>query len=189
MFNFNTFIMRKFYFLGFLIMFGVVSFAISCGKSEVTNSNSKKEDNDEFKLNEATWVGSSENDSKFWYLKMLVSFGHSAADCGNKCVKILGEQGHADCRGFGNTCTKIVDAYCSVSQWGGGVMLTLVDTTVFGRTLDFDFPDRTLFIINPLNNTDLWLNIPEQLLVRDSTGGTFVIHDIWFSEEPELENK
>jgi hypothetical protein len=181
--------MKKFIFFNLLVMYAIVFFVISCNKSEVITSNSKNEGNDEFNLNEATWVSSSENDSKFWYLKMLISVGHTAAQCGNKCVKILGELGHIDCRGYGNACTKIVDAYCSLYQEGGGFMLTLVDTTVFGKTLDFDFPDRTLFITNPLNNTDLWLNIPEQLLVRDSIGVFFVIHDIWFSEEPELENK
>jgi len=177
--------------LNLLVMFAIVLIAISCNKSEVVTSTTKNEGNDYPKQNYATWISSSENQSKFWYLKIAITIGHNASDCGNKCVKIFGEQGHIDCRGFGNVCTKIVDVgvQFSMGQNGEDIMLILNDTDVFGETLVYDFPDRTFFITNPLNNKDLWLNVPEQLLLRDSIGLPFVIRDIWFSEEPELENK
>jgi len=185
--------MKKFIFY-LAVMFAIVFFASSCNKNDVITSSgllTNNESNDEPKQNVATWISSNENHAKFWYMKISISIGHNASDCGNKCVKLLGEQGHADCRGFGNICSKIVDVGVEYSsgQNGEGIILTLFDTDVFGETLDFDFPERTFFITNPQNNTDLWLNIPEQLLLRDSIGLPFVIRDIWFSEEPELENK
>jgi hypothetical protein len=181
--------MKKINLFYLLILLAIVLIAFSCNKNDVISSSgllSNNESNDDPKSNEFTWVTSGENHSKFLYGKIQISVGHNASDCGNKCVKILGEQGHVDCRGYGNVCSRIVDVQFA---YNNGVSLILVDTAAFGDDLDYLIPDRTLFISNPQNNTDFWLNIPEQLLVRNSTGVPFVIYDVWFSEEPELENK
>ena len=173
-------------------MFVIVLIAFSCKKNEgIASSNnlSSNESGDVLKENVATWVCSGEGNSKSWFFKIVIKVGHSAADCGNKCVKIFGEQGHINCRGFGNVCNKTFDAIYSIGSNGEDLTLILKDPDVFGEDLDFDLPDRTLFITNPLNNNELWLNIPEQLLKRDSIGIPFAIHNIWFSENPELENK
>jgi hypothetical protein len=190
MFNFNTFIMKKIKIFWFLVLGALIFFAFSCSKNEVINSTDlflDNENNDKMKQNEATWISSSEELSKWWFLKITIKIGHTPADCGNKCVKIFGELGHIDCRGFGNVCTRIANA--KLIQDGGILKLVLEESDALCDDLDFLLPDRTLYITNPLNNTDLWLNIPEQVLLRDNNGVPFEILDIWFSEEPELENK
>lgn len=173
----------------FFILSAIALIAFACNKSENVISSeliSNHENDDDLKTNEATWIY-SHDDSKFLYLKMQISIGHTSNQCGNKCVKIFGQPGHIDCRGFGNVCSKIVDVHYSMEP-NGDLRLILCDTAVFGESLDMLLPDRTLFITNPQNNNELWLNIPEQLLIRDSESVPFVIHDIWFSENPELEN-
>ena len=182
--------MKKITFFHLFVLFAIVLIALSCNKSEVPipfDSFLENENNDDLRQNEATWATSSEENTKFWFLKIKISIGHTPADCGNKCVKILGELGHIDCRGFGNVCNHIVNA--RVIQSDGNLKLVLENPEDLGMDLDFLLPDRTLFITNPLNNADLWLNIPEQVLWRDNHGVPFEILDIWFSEEPELENK
>jgi len=182
--------MKKFNFYYLIAMFAIVLFACSCNKSDLITSSdlSDNESNNDSKQNAATWFSSGENGSKFWFLKINIKVGHTIEQCGGDCVKMFGEKGHIDCRGFGNVCNHIVDAQV-IQTSGGGIILALVNNNSFGDDLDFLIPDRSLYIINPLNNTDLWLNIPEQVLLRDDNGVPFEILDVWFSEEPELENK
>ena len=174
--------MKKLFIFCLFILTTTIFSAFKCGKDVKTPS-------DDLKKNEATWVRLEEDTTFFKYLEISVSIGHTAADCGNKCVKILGEQGHADCRGFGNACTRVFNARFLPGQLGEVNKLVLIDTELFGNFLEFHLPDRTFFISNPLNNSDIWLNIPDQLLVRENTNEPFVVHGIWFSEEPELENE
>jgi len=158
---------------------------LSCNKSEVITSSENEGDNN-LQRNEATWISKGDQ-SKLWWFRIKFLIGHTATDCGNKCVKIFGEFGHIDCMGFGNICNRSVTA--TLVQEGGCFKLVLDDPDGLGEDLDFSMPDRSLYITNPLNSTDLWLNIPEQTLLRDNNGVPFEILDIWFSEEPELENK
>jgi len=190
MFNFNTIIMKKFNLFNFLLLFAIFIITFSCNKNDTKISStvvSDNEGNDNFRENEATWITSGEANSKWWLLKIVMRIGHTIDQCGGKCVKIFGELGHIDCRGYGNVCNHVVIA--QLVQSTGGLMLVLEDPDSFGDDLDFFLPDRTFYITNPLNNSDLWLNIPEQVLTRTNSELPFEILDIWFSEEPELENK
>jgi len=183
--------MKKFNLFFFLLLFATVFITFSCKKSDAiitSGIDSDNESNENIHKNEATWITSGEEGSKWWIFKFKISIGHTAADCGNKCVMAFGEFGHIDCRGFGEVCNHTTTAKL-IQSTGGALMLVLEDPDIFGDELDFLFPDRALYITNPQNNTDLWLNIPEQVLLRDSNGVPFEILDIWFSEEPELENK
>jgi len=172
----------------FSVLFAIVLIAFSCNKREITSSDlSSEDDNNEQKQNVATWITSNEGQSKAMGLQISFLIGHTAAQCGNSCVKIFGQLGHIDCRGFGYICNHI--ASVRLVDDGGVLKLVFDDPDDLGDDLDFLFPDRTLQITNPQNNKDFWLNIPEQLLLRNSNNIPFEILDIWFSEEPELENK
>lgn len=147
----------------------------------------------EKKQNEATWM-SYENkdlDGGPWFrLKFLV--GHTAAQCGGGCIRIFGTTFHIDCVGFGEICNHTVNAELSKSEEKSDsdyYTLTLEGADDLGKFLEYSFSDRTFFITNPQNNTELWLNIPEQVLVRKDFEDLFIIHNVWFSEAPELENK
>jgi|GEM_PF-2194560 len=176
--------MKKLQFSGFMVILVFTFIFFSCSKSEIVSSSDplSNNENDDLKRNEATWI--SLDHSKGLQIKIKISVGHTVGDCGNKCVKVFGEYGHIDCRGFGNVCNHTITAQLV----NGGTTLILTDPDVFGAFLDFDFPDRSLFITNPQNSDELWLNIPEQLLIKDDEEDVFIIHNIWFSEEAELDN-
>jgi len=181
--------MKNTKFFPFLVLFAILLVAFSCNKREVITSSNLSSDDEIVnpKQNEATWIISSDGQSKGMGLQLAFFIGHTAVQCGNSCVKIFGQLGHIDCRGFGNVCNHI--ASVKLVDGGGALKLVFDDPDDLGDDLDFLFPDRTLQITNPQNNKDFWLNIPEQVLLRENNNVPFEILDIWFSEEPELENK
>ena len=104
-------------------------------------------------------------------------------------MKIFGQFAHMDCRGYGNICKLGFQAeFETINNPDNEIILIVSDIDSLGQDLEYPFPNRTLFITNPQNNTDLWLNIPEQILTREDLEQNFIIYDAWFSEEPELEN-
>jgi hypothetical protein len=104
-------------------------------------------------------------------------------------VKIFGVWTHLDCRGYGDVCRLIEKGRLTFDEETNEFIFTFLNADALGDDLDFPFPDRSFHITNPLNNEDLWLNAPEQILERICDTLPFVIHDIWFSEEQELENR
>lgn len=172
----------------FVIMFVFMLFVFSCSKSDVISSSNFNANNEniEMKQNEATWI-SNHDHSKGFLLNLKFFIGHTAEQCGNRCVKILGVPMHLDCRGFGNICNHIVNVEVATDMYDD-LILILTDLDSFGDFEEFQFPDRSFFITNPQNNTELWLNIPEQVLCRNSSDTSIIMCNIWFSEESELEN-
>jgi len=189
MFNLNTLFMKKSLFICVTAFFSCAVILLSCKKNESSSLTSLLKNDEDCNLhqNEATWIysGDSKRPKIFW----RVFVGHSLSDCGGKCIKLLGEWGHVDCVGYGETCKK--SAYASIEPGAEGDDFTLIleDADVLGIFLEYPFPDRALKITNPQNNTDLWLNIPEQYLHRESEKDFFILYNAWFSETAELENR
>jgi len=181
--------MKKFQFFSFITLLFACVFILSCNKSDVISSQdlSLDAENDDLKQNEATWLNIGSQKGLGIGLKIFV--GHTVQQCGGKCMKIFGEYGHIDCRGYGNVCNYSVIAYCSVGSDPDYMTLTLTDPNAFGEDLEYQLPDRSFLITNPKNNTEFWLNLPEQILERTDQETPFVIQNIWFSEEQELENE
>ena len=168
-----------------MAIFFFAAICFSCNKLDVITP-PEISDNDNQKRNEATWI--FDNNSKGWFLKLLYFSGHDISQCGGKCIKAFGDYGHIDCRGFGDACANAVRAIIS-SNGDGFYTITFEDAEEFGDDLEYLFPDRSFFITNPQNPEELWLNIQEQLLLRDSLNHPFIVYDAWFSEEQELENR
>jgi hypothetical protein len=182
--------MKKFNLFCFLAIFIIALFFISCKKTDLISNQPTTTESDGSKENEATWLNPDVN-SKYWtgFLKLRIAVGHTVDQCGNHCIYAFGEWGHADCRGFGNVCKSISKGMLTYDDEFDEFYFTFLEPNALGEELDFLFPDRSFYITNPLNNNDLWLNVPEQLLERISDSIPFTIHDIWFSEEQELENR
>jgi len=179
--------MKKIQFLYFAVISMLFFIAFSCNKSDLVFVPLETNNNDT-KRNEATWETSQDN-AKGWLAKLKIYIGHTADQCGGKCMKIFGEYLHLDCRGYGNVCNMNSKSILSIGENEEELILTIIDEDIFfGESLEFSFPDRSLYITNPQNSTDLWLNIPEQLLVRENADEDFIIHNVWFSENQELEN-
>ena len=190
MFNLTTCFMKKLFFFGIICVLAFLTTFLCCNKNDqmLTLSGLSNSGDDTIKQNEATWIYEGQNQSKATGIRLKIFIGHTADQCGGKCIKIFGHYGHIDCRGFGYVCNfkgkgKVLQAPDSES-----FMLTLSPPNIFGNDLDFDFPDRSIFITNPQNNEELWLNIPEQFLERSDTTECYTVRDAWFSENPELKN-
>jgi hypothetical protein len=181
--------MKKFLNSFLIAIVAVAIIILSCNKSEKLPLLYLQSDNNNgnIKQNEATWTYSESTKSNKLFWKIYI--GHTVSDCGGKCIKLFGEWGHIDCVGMGNVCSSSVEMSIEPGDGDDDFILILDDANAFGAFLEYPFPDRSLMITNPQNNTDLWLNIPEQILNRESEEVSFVIYDAWFSEIAELENR
>jgi len=180
--------MKKITIINLLLIFLFSLFVFSCKKIDENSLPDFNPDNENnyLKRNEATWI-SSNNSSKGFWLNLKIYVGHTAEQCGGRCVKLFGKPMHIDCRGIGHICERLITVELQTNE-NNELMLILSDEDIFAEYDIFPFPDRSLCITNPQNNDDLWLNIPEQILLKDSTFLKVIIENIWFSEEPELEN-
>ena len=116
---------------------------------------------------------------------MIMKVGHSSTECGGSCITINGKNYHANCMGYGHVCLQ--SAAVSLNQVGTDVIATTTDT--FGLTSgDFFFmPDRSLSYTDE-NNNRIFLNIPEQLLFRDTATQQFTFTGLFFSDAPAYSN-
>ena len=164
---------------------------ISCNDNPSnTGTIQQDENNNATQVMNTTEKGKLQNIASAVY-KVTTRVGHSAASC-QGCVYINGKYVHADCMGYGTQC--------SVS---GTVRLTLESTTsginyYQGTTLYeyeltaedyFQFPERSLWVYNEFTGTECWMNIPAQLLTRDSSTNQFVFSGIYFSDKQEFINE
>jgi len=177
--------MKKFQFSYLLVAIILTTFFWACNKCEVKLKDEPENENQ--KRNEVIWI-SQQDGSKGWLGYFKVMIGHTADQCGGKCVKLFWQYMHIDCRGWGEVCEAFNKARVVESDIPGEYLIIFEDPDALCDDLEFPFPDRSLFITNPLNPTELWMNIPEQVATRGSVSVPFILYDIWFSEEQELEN-
>jgi hypothetical protein len=87
--------------------------------------------------------------------------------------------------GHGHYCR--FAATVSLSTVGTNVTATTTDT--FGLTSDdfFNMPDRSLSYTDE-NNNRMYLNIPEQLVFRDTATLQFTFTGLFFTDAPEYTN-
>jgi hypothetical protein len=189
MFNLLFHIMKKFLCLCFWAIIVVV--VLSCNKTDIIACTDLPTMiyNKEINQNEATWINPDSTKFFPWVLRLKISLGHTASQCGNKCVYMFGEWMHLDCRGFGNVCKYLIRGILAQDEESSEFFFTFEKPDALGEDLEFLFPDRSFRFSNPLNSSDWWLNVPEQTLVRVSDTVPFVMHNVWFSAEQELENR
>ena len=123
-------------------------------------------------------------DSKEASYTMVVFLGHDAKNCPG-CVLLGGRLYHIECQGPGDKC--MAASAVTLNQSGTAVTATTTDT--FGLTSAdfFLMPDRSLSYTDE-NNNRIFLNIPEQLLFRDSTTQQFTFTGLFFSDGPVYSN-
>ncbi len=114
----------------------------------------------------------------------MVSLGHDAKGCPG-CILFNGKYIHVDCQGLGTACS--VAATVSLNQVGTAITATTTDT--FGLTnLDFFLmPSRSLDYVDE-NSNHIYLNIPGQLVYRDTATLQFTFTGLFFSNYPEYSN-
>ena len=118
-------------------------------------------------------------------VKLLqVQIGHDGRYC-NGCVTNNGQSFHIDCMGQGHYCATTAAVQFQIN----GPVFSATTTDTFDLTSEdfFLMPDRSLDYMDDKNN-HYYLNIPGQMVYRDSTTLQFTFTGLFFSNSPAYEN-
>ena len=119
-------------------------------------------------------------------MQYLFSFqvGHLSSDCKNSCIMIGGVTMHKNCMGYGHVCNRTASVF--FQQIGTSIVATTTDT--FGLTSEdfFYMPARSLS--TPTIGPEHYLNIPAQVVYRDSAKLQFTFTGLFYSETPAYSN-
>lgn len=145
---------------------------LGCQTTTEQNTNSK---NRLIPLPSYDKVGSS-------YL-MLSEVGHDGAKCPG-CVLEGGQLIHVDCQGDGHSCT--LSSNVNLFTVGGTIVAVTTDT--FGLTNQnfFNMPERSLSTGE--GGSTAYLNIPAQLVERDTTTLQFTFTGLFYTDKPGYNN-
>ena len=115
---------------------------------------------------------------------LLVCFlGHDGSKCPG-CVLRDGQLIHVNCQGAGSACA----TSSSVTLQQVGTVITATTTDTFGLTSEdfFNMPARSLSTGESGNNA--YLNIPAQLVERDTATLQFTFTGLFYTNKPEYNN-
>ncbi|MBR6132141.1 MAG: hypothetical protein IKQ20_09830 [Bacteroidales bacterium] len=117
-------------------------------------------------------------------LLLAISIGHPAEGC-NGCVLEDGKFIHINCMGEGNYCATSAAVQFQIN----GPVFSATTTDTFDLTSEdfFLMPDRSLDYMDDKGNP-IYLNIPAQMVYRDSTTLQFTFTGLFFSTSPAYEN-
>jgi len=115
---------------------------------------------------------------------LFVLVGHEAKGCPG-CTQVGGRLMHVPCHSHGSVCQK--SSNIILQTYGTDIAATTTDT--FGLTSEdfFNMPDRSLEYTDEDNNR-VYLNIPAQMVYRDTATKQFTFTGLFFSETPEYTN-
>lgn len=115
----------------------------------------------------------------------VMSIGHDAKDC-NGCIMSGGQFYHINCMGFGNVCNRTVSV--ALNQVGSTITATTTDTFDLTSEDYFLMPARSLYYYTEDNNNHVYLNIPEQMVYRDTATLQFTFTGLFLTNVPEYNN-
>lgn len=115
---------------------------------------------------------------------LMSEIGHDEKICSG-CVLYDGEMIHLDCMGFGNYCR--LAAAVQLQQVGTAVTATTTDTFDLTSEDFFLMPDRSLNYTDEKGNR-IFLNIPEQIVYRDTATLQFTFTGLFFTNTPAYSN-
>ena len=115
---------------------------------------------------------------------LMMNIGHDGKTC-NGFVLQGGQLIHKNCMGHGNYCA--TSAAVQLQQAGATINATTTDTFDLTSEDFFLMPNRSLDYVDEKNN-HYYLNIPGQMVYRDSTTLQFTFTGLFFSEGPSYEN-
>lgn len=165
---------------------------ISCNDNPTnTGSIQQDENNNATQIMNNNEEGKAQSGASAVY-KMKVKVGHEASMCSPGCIYINGRYFHLDCMGQGNKCTVTGTVKLTFET-------TVSDITYYkGTTLYeyeltaedyFLFPERSLWVYNEFTGTECWMNVPKQLLTRDSITNQFIFYGIYFTDKQVFINE
>jgi hypothetical protein len=122
-------------------------------------------------------------------IEITMTAGHDASECNNSCIILNGVPGHADCQGRGDACVITIRIWPVGGQPKGETFNVVVDTVWNLTTEDyFNMPDRSLTVLDAPSENQAYLNIPAQLVYRDSVTQQFTFTGLFFSNTAAYSN-
>lgn len=115
---------------------------------------------------------------------MFVNIGHQASDCKNSCIVVNGQYFHVDCQGFGHQCSS--SASVILQQVGTTITATTTDTFGLTNLNYFNMPARSLSTGD--GGSTAYLNIPAQLVERDTATLQFTFTGLFYTDKPAYNN-
>lgn len=138
----------------------------------------QKEKEAHFSSSQTNYMVSVQNNSKTAQEYNLVTdIGHDGKNC-DGCVLKGGNWFHVDCQGYGNYC----QVSANVTLYVGGSDIYAVTTDTFGLTDQdfFNMPARSLLTEDD-KGWPVYLNIPAQLVYRDSSTLQFTFTGLYYT--------
>lgn len=118
---------------------------------------------------------------------ITIMMGHPASGC-KGCVMMYGRLIHIDCMGEGNECVNSSTVNL-VQISANNYTATTLDSTALTNEDFFNMPSRSLFVGYDDKNNEVWLNIPSQLVFRDSTTRQFTFNGLYYTPSAAYENE
>lgn len=115
---------------------------------------------------------------------LLTNIGHDGKTC-TGCVVAYGETIHVDCMGFGNYCATATSV--QLQQIGTDITATTTDTFDLTSEDFFLMPDRSLGFKDD-KGKQIFLNIPEQMVYRDTATLQFTFTGLFYSTTAAFAN-
>jgi hypothetical protein len=115
---------------------------------------------------------------------LFVLVGHEAKECPG-CTQVGEKLVHVPCHSHGSVCQKSSNITLQTS----GTDVTATTTDTFGLTSEdfFNMPDRSLNYTDE-NNNRVYLNIPAQMVYRDTATKQFTFTGLFFTTVPGYTN-
>jgi hypothetical protein len=122
-------------------------------------------------------------------VEITYTVGHDASECNYSCIVVNGVPGHADCQGRGDACVITIRIWPVGGQPKGETFSAVVDTVWSLTTEDyFNMPDRSLAVLDAPSEDKRFLNIPAQLIFRDSVTHQFTFTGLFYSNTAAYSN-
>ena len=144
-----------------------------------TSACSKKIQRENYDSNVAIRLESSSKSFSSDY-NITVYCGHDKSSCNNACITINGVPAHFSCQGYGNQCNVNFSIRTNLVS-SNNYTATTLDSTALTNEDFFNMPSRSLFVEYDEKNNEVWLNIPAQLVFRDSVSHQFTFTGLYYS--------
>jgi len=150
----------------------------------IMSSSCTEERNDQNFENPNRMIEISSDGNKGMQYWFSFQVGHLSSDCKNSCIMIGGVTMHKNCMGYGHVCNRTASVF--LQQIGTSIVAMTTDT--FGLTSEdfFNMPARSLS--TPTIGPEHYLNIPAQVIYRDSAKQQFSFTGLAYSAKPWYNN-
>lgn len=117
-------------------------------------------------------------------IEITYRVGHNGSECNYSCIISNGVPSHVDCQGLGDACLVTIWIWPIGGQPKGETFNVMVDT-VWGLTTEdfFNMPNRSLTVLDAPSENQAYLNIPAQLVYRDSLTHQFTFTGLFYSDK------